>query len=82
MNAPSKISRTAALFKSNRNQAVRIPKDLEFPAGVKEVIIRKVGKSLHLSPEESLWLDYFAEPGVPDFPDRSPQGEFEVRESF
>lgn len=82
MNATSKFERTVALFRSNRNQAVRIPRDMEFPEGIKEVIIRRVGKSLHLSPEDSLWLDYFAEPGVADFPDRSPQGEYEVRESF
>lgn len=82
MNAHSKFSRTAALFRSNRSQAVRIPKDMEFPEGVKEVVIRKVGRSLHLCPEESLWLDYFDEPGVPDFPDRSPQGEYEGREPF
>ena len=82
MNAHTKIPRTAAIFKSNRNQAVRIPKDMEFPEGVKEVVIRKVGHSLHLSPEDTLWLDYFAEPGVSDFPDRSAQGEYELRESF
>lgn len=82
MNAHTKIGRTASLFKSNRNQAVRIPKDMEFPEDVKEVIVRKVGQSLHLNPENSLWLDYFSEPGVADFPDRGPQGTFEVRESF
>jgi virulence-associated protein VagC len=41
---------------------VRIPKDLEFPESVKEVIIRQVGRALHLSPEDTLWLDYFDEP--------------------
>jgi antitoxin VapB len=82
MNAHSKIVRTAAVFKSNRNQAVRIPKDMEFPESVKELVIRKVGKSLQLSPEDTLWLDYFSEPGAADFPDRGPQGEYEVRESF
>ena len=82
MNAHSKFERTAALFRSNRNQAVRIPKDMEFPEEVKKVVIRKVGKSLHLCPEESLWLDYFAESGVSDFPDRSPQGDYEERGSF
>lgn len=84
MNAHSKIThgRKASLFKSNRNQAVRIPKDMEFPESVTEVVIRKVGMSLHISPENSLWLDYFAQPGVPDFPERSPQGEYEERESF
>ena len=82
MKAPSKFPATASLFRSNRNQAVRIPKDLEFPAGVDRVVIRKVGGSLYLCPEGSLWLDYFDEHGVSDFPDRSPQGEYEVRESF
>lgn len=82
MNVHSTIRRTAALFRSNRSQAVRIPKDLEFPESVKEVIIRQVGRALHLSPEDTLWLDYFDEPGVADFPGRAPQGEYEVRESF
>lgn len=82
MNAHSKIQRTAALFKSNRSQAVRIPKDMEFPDGVKNLVIRKVGNSRILTPKELLWLEYFDQPGVPDFPERSPQGEHEVRESF
>lgn len=84
MNAPANISKgkKAALFRSNRSQAVRIPKDMEFPESVKEVIVRKVGQALHLSPEDTLWLDYFDAPGVADFPDRAPQGDYEVRESF
>lgn len=82
MNAPANIGRTASLFKSNRNQAVRIPKDMEFPADIKSVIIRKVGNSRILTPRDEIWLEYFAEPGVADFPDRAPQGEFEERESF
>jgi antitoxin VapB len=84
MNAPSNIGRgrTATLFKSNRSQAVRIPKELAFPDSVKEVVIRKVGDSLFLCPEDQLWLSYFEEPGISDFPDRAPQGEYEVRESF
>ena len=82
MNAHSKIQRTAALFKSNRSQAVRIPKDMEFPEGVKNLVIRKVGNSRILTPKESLWLEYFDQPGVPDFPERGPQGEHEKRESF
>jgi antitoxin VapB len=82
MNAPAQIGRTASLFKSNRNQAVRIPKDMEFPAEIKSVVIRKVGKSRILTPKDQLWLDYFSQPGVPDFPDREPQGEYEEREPF
>lgn len=70
MNAPTFIQRTAALFRSNRNQAVRIPKDLEFPEGVKEVYVLKIGKRLEIIPVGSLWDDFFDRPANPDFPDR------------
>jgi antitoxin VapB len=82
MNAPSKIQHTAALFKSNRSQAVRIPKDLAFPEGVKKLIVRKEGNKLILEPETTFWDDFFSRPPCADFPDRAPQGEYEVRESF
>ncbi|MGN6358492.1 MAG: type II toxin-antitoxin system VapB family antitoxin [Novosphingobium sp.] len=78
MNASAKTS----LFKSNRSQAMRIPKDFAFPDSVKSVIVRKVGKSLVVTPEESFWDDFFSQPGCPDFPDRPPQGDYEVRDSF
>lgn len=64
MNAPPAFGRWAALFKSNRNQAVRIPKDLEFPEGVKKLIVRRVGNALILTPPENLWDDFFDEPGI------------------
>lgn len=70
------------IFKSNRSQAVRIPKELAFPEGVKKVVVRKVGHSLVITPAESVWDDFFDKPGCPDFPDRPPQGGFEMRESF
>ena len=82
MNAPSKFTRKAALFKSNRNQAVRIPKDFEFPEGVKQVVIRKKGDDLIISPAKDFWTDFFAQGPCPDFPERSPQGEYEKRLSF
>lgn len=76
MNAQSTV------FKSNRSQALRVPKDLAFPEGVKKVIVRKVGKSLVFTPVDALWDDFFSQPPCPDFPDRAPQGEYEERESF
>jgi antitoxin VapB len=82
MNAPSKFSRTAALFKSNRNQAVRIPKDMEFPEGVKKVTISREGDKIIISPSGNFWESFFAEGPDLDFPERGPQGEYEVRESF
>ena len=63
MNAPIKPMRTAAVFKSNRNQAVRIPKDMEFPEGVKKLVVRRVGETLVFCPPENLWDDFFDEPG-------------------
>lgn len=63
MNAPANLPRAASLFKSNRNQAVRIPKDMEFPESVKKLIVRKVGNALIFTPPENLWDDFFDEPG-------------------
>ncbi len=60
MNAPSKFSRESALFRSNRSQAVRIPKDLEFPDDLKKVVVRKVGKTITLTPKDALWDEFFA----------------------
>jgi antitoxin VapB len=60
MNAPSNFGRKASLFKSNRNQAVRIPKDMEFPADVKEVHILKIGKRLEIIPVGALWDEFFS----------------------
>lgn len=45
--------REAAVFKSNRSQAVRIPKDLAFPDDVKRVsVTRMADGSLLLTPEQ------------------------------
>jgi antitoxin VapB len=44
MNVP----RRATLFKNGRNQAIRIPRDLELPG--KEALIRKDGERLIIEP--------------------------------
>jgi antitoxin VapB len=83
MNAPSKIEKgKTTVFKLNRSQAVRIPKDLAFPEEVKKLIVRRDGNKLILEPESTFWDDFFDRPPCPDYPDRAPQGEYEVRESF
>ena len=71
-----------ALFKSNRSQAVRIPKEYAFPEGMGRVTIRKVGKSVILTPTDSMWEDFFNEPGDPTFPEREPQPPYDVREDL
>lgn len=58
------------VFRSNRAQAVRLPKAVEFPPEVREVSIRKVGRSRMISPSNALWDDFFDSPGV-DLGERS-----------
>jgi antitoxin VapB len=70
----------SSLFKSNRSQAVRLPKDLAFPEGVKQVAIRKVGKARIIMPADSAWDDFFDSAGV-DLGERR-QPEVDVRESL
>ena len=82
MNAHLKFARIASLFKTNRSQALRIPKELAFPEGLKKVYVRKEGASLIVTPVDDFWDEFFARGPNPDFPERSPQGEYETREEF
>jgi antitoxin VapB len=52
------------LFKSNRSQAVRLPKDVAFPEGVKDVTILRDGARRIIVPSESMWDDFFDSPGI------------------
>jgi antitoxin VapB len=54
----------ANLFKSNRSQAVRLPKDIAFPDGVKQVALWRHGNARMIVPADALWDDFFASPGV------------------
>ena len=47
------------IFKTNRSQAVRIPKAVAFPPDVEEVEIIKVGANLIMSPVGKRWDDFF-----------------------
>lgn len=68
------------LFRSNRSQAVRLPKDVAFPEGVKEVAILRDGARRVIVPADASWDDFFDAPGV-DLPDRD-QPPMQVRETF
>jgi antitoxin VapB len=57
------------LFRSNRSQAVRLPKDVAFPESVKEVAILRDGPRRVIVPANAVWDDFFAEPGI-ELPDR------------
>lgn len=68
------------VFQSNRSQAVRLPKDVAFPEGVREVAVLRDGRRRVIVPANALWDDFFDAPGI-DLGERAqpdPQG----RESF
>jgi antitoxin VapB len=54
-----KMKRTAKVFKTNRSQAVRLPKEFQFDTP--EVFIRKEGDEVILSPRPADWEDYLRE---------------------
>lgn len=53
--------RTVSIFKNGKNQAVRLPKDMEFQ-GVAELEIIKTGDSITLRPARPDWLSFAALP--------------------
>ena len=71
------------LFKNNRSQAVRLPKDIAFPESVKEVEIIAVGNKRIVEPVGKSWDDWFEDRRVSsDFMTRRHQPEEQIRESF
>ena len=68
------------LFRSNRSQAVRLPKDVAFPEGVEDVNVLRDGKRRVIVPANAVWDDFFDAPGV-DFPLRE-QPEAQARDEF
>ncbi len=63
------MQRTAKVFRNNRSQAVRLPKEFQFSTS--EVAIRKEGEDVILSPRTKTWAEYFATttPAPADFMD-------------
>ncbi|MBE0362114.1 hypothetical protein PULV_a3913 [Pseudoalteromonas ulvae UL12] len=49
--------KTVSIFKNGRNQAVRLPKEMEFD-GVSELEITKDGDSITLRPVRPDWLSF------------------------
>jgi antitoxin VapB len=52
------------VFQSNRSQAVRLPKDVAFPEGVKEVRVLRDGRRRVIVPANAVWDDFFDAPGA------------------
>jgi antitoxin VapB len=68
------------LFQSNRSQAVRLPKDVAFPEGVRAVTIQRDGKRRIITPADQAWDDFFDAPGVEL--ERGEQPKPQAREVF
>lgn len=68
------------VFESNRSQAVRIAKAVEFPPDVRDVSVRRIGRIRIISPANALWDDFFEAAGV-DLGERQKPAAQE-RESF
>ncbi len=64
-------ARKSTVFKSNRSQAVRLPKEMAFPDDVHRVEVVKLGSGRLIVPEGKGWEDYVTHaPRLPDdFPD-------------
>jgi antitoxin VapB len=52
---------TTRVFRTNKTQAVRLPKNVAFPAGVEEVEVLVVGEARLIMPKGRRWASYFAE---------------------
>ncbi len=68
------------VFQSNRSQAVRLPKDVAFPEGVKEVRVLREGKRRVIVPAGAVWDDFFDAPGIDLGPREQPP--VQTREEF
>jgi antitoxin VapB len=76
------MTRTVSIFRNNRNQAIRLPKDFEFQ-GVTELTIERQGDTILLRPVRPDWLSLMEEPlSDADFlrerPDLIEEGRFSL----
>jgi antitoxin VapB len=56
----------STIFTSNRDQMVRLPEPVAFPAGVHQVEIVRIGRSRLISPAGHSWDTFFEGPPVSD----------------
>ncbi|MBN3124066.1 type II toxin-antitoxin system VapB family antitoxin [Pectobacterium brasiliense] len=71
------------VFKSNRSQAVRLPKAVALPDEVKQVDIVAIGRTRIITPAGESWDSWFEEQGVTaDFMITREQPDDQIREDF
>lgn len=73
----------ASIFKSNKSQAVRLPKPVALPESVKKVDVIVLGRARLLVPAGEAWDAWFDDAGVSDdFMDEREQPAGQERESL
>ncbi len=73
----------ASVFKSNKSQAVRLPKSVALPNDVKRVDVVAIGKTRILTPEGTSWDEWFDGDSVTDdFMSEREQPTDQLREAF
>ncbi len=73
----------ASVFKSNKSQAVRLPKSVALPDDVKRVDVVAVGRTRIITPEGTSWDEWFAAETVSeDFMSGREQPAEQEREGF
>jgi antitoxin VapB len=71
------------VFKSNKSQAVRLPKAVELPSEIIEVDVVAVGNTRIISPAGSAWDNWFDAGTVSDdFLEQRSQPKVQIREEF
>lgn len=71
------------VFKSNRSQAVRLPKAVALPDDVKQVDIVAIGRTRIITPAGESWDSWFEGDGVTsDFIIAREQPDDQIREDF
>ncbi len=68
------------VFQTNGSQAVRLPKDVAFPAEVREVMILRDSPRRIIVPKDTVWDDFFDSPGIAI--GQRDQPPTQVREAF
>ena len=54
----------STVFKSNKSQAIRLPKAVALPSSVKQVDIVKIGSARLITPAGESWDSWFEGPSV------------------
>jgi antitoxin VapB len=77
------VMEKAAVFKSNKSQAVRLPKSVALPDDVKRVDVVAVGRTRIITPAGTSWDEWFAgDAASDDFMSERDQPAEQVREGF